>query len=261
MPALPHPEFTTRICQELPTKSNPFVARERRLYGYAIDELWGRCTLSEVIYLMIGGELPTRERARLLECLMIGLSNLGPRDVGIRAAMTAGISKTHEELLLPIGLLACGGSNNGNTEIALAHRYIREHLQHDPQDLGATTLAAHLAPTDTPMPGFGSTYGSEDPILTRLANACIELSIDTPALRWGQKVVTTLAPHGHGWRFPGLVAAASLDLGFGERESIAVGQLARAPGIAAQGLEQLHHPIHHSRFLEDEHYERIDSPG
>ena len=50
----------------------------------------------------------------------------------------------------------------------------------------------------------------------------------------------------------GLIAAVAVSLGIGKRESIGLYQIARAPGIFAQGIEQSHKPITAIPMLSDE---------
>ena len=98
--------------------------------GYPLDEIMGRVSFGEAVYLMLTGELPTRDAGRLVEALLVssidhGLtppSTLATRNVAttgapIRAAAAAGVLA----LGSPLGgggnitRCSCGNTNFGKS--------------------------------------------------------------------------------------------------------------------------------------------------
>lgn len=247
--------FNTSICLEEATDGNPFVAQQRYIRGFPVDELWQHSSFIETLLLMFTGDIPSHTSAALLERLFVGLMNLGPRDAGVRAAMTAGVSNTAEEHLLPIGLIATGGENNGAGEIKPACKFIIKNSKTDPIQC-ARDLMAQPRPTHAHIaPGFGGHYGTIDPILARLAEDCFTLMPDSRIFNWCRTFTAEIAACHQGLLAPGLVAAVCCELGIRATEAVAIYQLCKAPGIAAQGFEQLRHPIQSNPLLADEDYE------
>lgn len=253
----PQSAFSTAICLEEASEDNPFVAASRYIRGYPVEELWQNSSFVEVLLLMFTGDIPSSNSATLFERLLVGLMNLGPRDAAVRAAMTAGVSNTAEEHLLPIGLIAGSGERNGANEVPLACKFIIKHSKTDPLQCAEQRIGqlqdehAHVAP------GFGGHYGSIDPILARLADDCFVLRPESRIFNWCRQFNAQLAAYNQGWLASGLVAAVCCELGIRATESVAIYQLCKAPGIAAQGFEQLRYPVKSNPLLTDDQYELI----
>ncbi|HSX64857.1 MAG TPA: hypothetical protein VLF15_09015, partial [Pseudoxanthomonas sp.] len=184
-------QMSTHITREDPLGDNPYLAGRRYTYGYATDELQRHSAYLDVLLLLLRGELPDREECQLLEGLLIGLSNPGPNHPAVRAAMTAGLSKTNVEHLLPVGLLTGGGACSGAAAAADAWKFIKSALTTD-----AKTCAERLLTEITPdiiAPGFGRSFGQSDPLLEQLANALQTHAVSWPTLAWGAAFVAALA--------------------------------------------------------------------
>ena len=69
----------TKIWQEIPSDYNPYLTEEIRCHGYDLFELIKKKSFVDVLFLLFVGELPTKEQTLLLETLLIGLINPGPR--------------------------------------------------------------------------------------------------------------------------------------------------------------------------------------
>jgi citrate synthase len=230
-------QMSTRITREDPLPGNPYVAGARFTWGYAHTDLLNHCGYVDTLLLLLRGELPGAHERRLLERLLVGLSNPGPNHPAVRAAMTAGLSKSNTEHLLPLGLLVGGEAR----QTAAAWTFLR--------DLPDTT-------GDMGGPGFGSVFGEADPLLAQLAEHLLETG-PWPMLTRAHSLVEHMCPQNRGWRLAGLVAAAAHDLGLDARRAIALYQLALAPAIAAHGIEQTHHPITAGPMLDDRDYELL----
>lgn len=249
--------FSTGICLEEACADNPFVAEHRYIRGYPVDQLWQHLGFVEALLLMFIGDIPSHTSTQLFERLLVGLMNTGPRDAGVRAAMTAGVSKTAEEHLLPIGLIAGSGENGGANEVQRACKFIIKYSKTDPLMCARQMIEqlpdeyAHVAP------GFGGLYGMADPILKRLADDCFVLLPDSRIFQWCRQFNAELHVCNQGWLASGLVAAVCCELGIRATEAVAIYQLCKAPGIAAQGFEQLRYPIKSNPLLADDHYELV----
>jgi len=260
----------TDIFLEEPTAENPYIAQSSYIHGYNVLELAQQTSFSAALLTLFRGELPTIRQERMLSTLLIGLMNLGPRHPAVKAAMVAGVSKTNAEHLLPIGLSVAGGKQNGAGEVFDAMVFIRESQGQAVTELVEKLLndravrgeqgEIHLAP------GFGDHYGGIDEFCAQLSllvkDACEELS-DFPALAWAFELASELNKQGYGWLKTGLVAAVFCELGISARQGIGLFQLICAPGIFAQGVEQMHKPITAIPMPADEQhiYQQRDHQG
>ena len=238
--------ISTKISQDCPSESNPFLTEQRLLSGYDQLELAEHSSFFSTLFLLFKGELPSKNDEKLLETLFIGLINLGVRHSAVRAAMTAGISKTNAEHILPIGLLALGGSKGGASEVALAYDFIKSSYLNKAVDVVAGQAV---------VSGFGRLYDGVDPFSDKLAGLICSLRPESPIFFWCTEFVSLLSERGNGWLLSGISAAVFIELGIGKREAIGLFQLACSPGVFAHGVEQTHKPITDMPMLEDEQYE------
>ena len=246
----------TRLWQEIPIADNPYLADSCRCQGYDIMELARKRSFPDTLFLLFQGELPTVGQAKVLETLLIAMINPGPRHPAVRAAMNAGVGKTHAQHLLPIGLSILGGGHLGGEEVVEAMEFLKKNRPHDPQG-----MATALLPTERPSegdwhiaPGFGSRFGAIDPMPGKLAALLSTIPASHEYLQWGTDFVEATTPHNLGWLSPGVAAAAFCDLGFHPRAGAGLYQLLCSPGILAHGLELANKPITAMPFLDEEHY-------
>ena len=248
----------TRIWRETPSPTNPYIAQQALCYGYDLVELMQGCSFVEVFYLLLRGELPSREQAQLLEQLMIALVNPGPRHPATRAAMNAAIGKTDPVHILPIALGVLGGKHEGAGEIEAAMRFLRKASRQPAEQLAQQLVWPEAMDTpvddEPPAPGFGRHYGGIDLLTRRLAEQLLCLPGAGSVLSWGEALAAQLAPQGRGWLATGLAAAVFCDLGFQPRAGACLYQLMAAPGLVAHGLELANKPITAMPFVKDEHY-------
>ncbi len=247
----------TKIWLEKPSKDNPYVAEAVYCHGYELTELMEKCSFIDTLYLLFRGELPTPEESALLEGLMIGLINPGPRHPATRAAMYAGISKAENSHILPISLSIIGGEHLGASEVEPAMRFLRKNKKNSPQDIAINLLENSQIPDEQDFhitPGFGNRYGEIDILTTKIANKLMHLPGQHPILNWGSKFSEHLNSRNLGWLPTGLAAAVLTDLGFQPRAAAGLFQLFNAPGLLAHGAELSNKPVTSMPFPKDENY-------
>jgi citrate synthase len=247
----------TRIWYEKPTDYNPYLAEEWRCHGYDIFELLEKCSFIDVLYLLFRGQLPRPEHKALLEAIMIAFVNPGPRHPATRAAMTVAVSKTDVAHILPISLSILGGKYLGAGEIEETMRFLRKSSQQDAADV-ATKMISEMQPPKKGdcqvAPGFGSYFSGIDVMPKRIADKLSGLSDGNKVLSWGQEFAKTLEPHGQGWLYTGVAAAAICDLGFQPRAGTGLLQLICSPGLLAHGIEMANKPTTAMPSVDDQHY-------
>lgn len=254
-------EFATRIVTKIwdeePLEKNPYLANKCRCHGYDLLELIESCSFVEILYLLFIGELPNTDQTALLETLMIGLINPGPRHPATSAAMNAGISRTNRAHILPIALSVLSGAHLGGEEVESAMRFLLENIETEPEK-----IVKHLLKNDTPhregdwhiAPGFGNHFGGIDPAPQQVANICNQLPGRGKALKWSNNFVSLIKHKNMGWLSTGIAAAVFTDLGFHPHSGSGLFQIISAPGLLAHGLEMSTKPITAMPFLDEEHY-------
>lgn len=242
---------STRICLEHPTPDNPYICQQQFLAGYNTLELVEKSSFTDVLLLLLRLEIPEPEHKRLLETLMIGLINPGPRHPATKAAMSASISKTNAEHILPASLSVMGGSRGGAAEVSESYIFIQNNAD---TPVAEVLPVANLEATQRFAPGFGRHFGGYDHFIHTLAEKLIAINGASKYLSFAVQLGEHLHAQSAGLLDVGLAAAVMCDLGLGARESAVLYQFIRAPGLLAHGLEQTHRPINAIPLLEDEHY-------
>lgn len=245
---------TTSICLETPSKHNPFVAESVDLYGYDLLDLTENKSFIEVLLLINTGQLPDKNCTELMNALMVAFINPGPRNPAVRAAMTAGISKTKTPHLLPIGLMVLSGESNGASHIESSMKFIQKNMNVSPFEFYTKNKEQITDDNINQHLGLGLTFGSIDIMTTKLALFLATLNSKNGAFKWLSELLNLIKDEKTGWLPIGLISATLLDLGIAPREGAAIFQLICSPGIIAHALEQTHKPVTSMPFLEDSQY-------
>jgi len=241
----------TKIWLEKASSDNPYIAEQAFCHGYEILDLMQHCSFVEVLFLLFKGELPTDEQKELLEQLMIGFINPGPRHAATRAAMNAGVGKTHAVHILPIATTVMGGERDCAGAIEACMRFFRKHFRASPNE-----VAEQHRNTDWEnLPGFGQSYGGIDLLTQKLAAHLCQLSAAEEILHWGAEFALQLRTRNAGWLPIGVAAAAFADLGFHPKLGGPLYQLITAPGLLAHGFELYTKPLTAMPYVKDQDYE------
>ena len=250
--------ISTRLWSETPSSDNPYIAEDCRCHGYELFDLISKRSFTDVIYLLFQGELPSKEQEQILQALMIGLINPGPRHPATRAAMNAGIGKTDPAHILPISLLAIGGTHLGGSEVAVSMRFLTKSYRKDPHVIAQGLIDNPRPSTDTDWhiaPGFGTRFNGIDIIPKKLGLTISRMPQCGNVVQWGNAFADILEQNcGCSWLSTGIAAAVLADLGFHPRAGAGLFQLISAPGLLAHGLEMSNKPITSMPFIDDDHY-------
>lgn len=249
--------IVTRIWQEEPLPENPYLASRCRCHGYDILELMRKRSFVDVLFLLLNGELPTPKQSELLEALMIGLINPGPRHPATWAAMNTAIGRTNPAHILPVSMAVLGGDHLGGGQVEAGIRFLLKEQKNDPANCAAGLLNAQSPPDSGDWhiaPGFGSRYGGIDPLPQKIAAKLFRLPGSGSALSWGCGFVDAIKTAKLGWLTTGVAAAVFCDMGFHPRAGAGLFQLISGPGLLAHGLEMANKPMTSMPFLDEKHY-------
>lgn len=141
---------------------------EIRMRGYAIEDLIGRVTYPQMVWLMTRGELPTPAQAALLETAMVAGVDHGPQAPSIaisRIAITGGTG-INGAMASAINVLDDIHGGAGEQAVELYHEIAAEGGS--PDQAAKTVLARRKAAGQKYMPGFGHRFHPIDPRAPRL---------------------------------------------------------------------------------------------
>ncbi|MDB6455184.1 citryl-CoA lyase [Falsirhodobacter sp. 20TX0035] len=213
---------------------------EIRMRGYAIEDLIGRVSFPQMVWLMTRGELPTEAQARLLEAAMVAGVDHGPQAPSIaisRIAATGGLG-INGAMASAINVLDDIHGGAGEQAVELFHEIDAAG--------GPDAVADVLAEKGLKyLPGFGHRFHPVDPRAPRLLAlvddavaagtvegrfAAIARAIDEHLRRTKSRPVPM--------NIDGATAAIYAELGFAPPLCRGLFILSRSVGILAHAYEQ-----------------------
>jgi len=215
--------------------------------GYPIDELMGRVSFGDAIFLLLTGDLPTPTLTRLIDAMLVGFIDHGvtpPPTLAARHATTAGAGVSSA---VAAGILSFG--RNYGSDVGLCLQLLDDGLEMAGSSMlfasGAADMAEHLVQRDRiPPPGFGHRVHATDPRVTRLLQLAQDLETDHLHTQYLRALEMALARHpalvdeSLPINIDGAIAAVCGDLGLpiGVAEGLAI--ISRVPGLLAHSLEE-----------------------
>jgi citrate synthase len=217
------------------------------LRGYPLDELMGRASFGDTIYLLLTGELPSPSIGRLMDAMLVSFIDHGvtpPSTLAARNTATTGASIRGS---VAAGVLGFGRYHGGD---ALACRQLlddglaRARSGRSMAEAATDIVEEIVAAGEGPPPGFGHRYHTIDPRATRLLQIAHELEVDHEytmlirALEHALKCHPSLADQPMPINVDGAIAAICGDIGLPPEVADAVLIISRVPGLAAHALEE-----------------------
>ncbi|MEO3431349.1 citryl-CoA lyase [Pelagibius sp. CAU 1746] len=246
----------------------PGVIRYR---GYPIEELIGRISFAQMIWLLLRGELPTKEQAELLDIALMSAVDHGPQAPSIaiaRMAATCGVG-LNNAMASAVNVL--GDVHGGAGEQAMTfYRAVaaRGDAGAGREDAVEAELAAFKAAGGKYLPGFGHRFHPIDPRAPRLLEVvdvyakkeavsgrfaaigrCIE---DRLAARKGKRIPMNI---------DGATAVIYAELGFPAPLARGLFCLSRSVGILAHAWEESQSGLRNKGPIPRERLWRYDGPA
>lgn len=243
----------------LETRSQPQAPRERwqsaltevapnaiLIRGYPLDEIVGRLSFADAVYLLLMGELPTPSIGRMLNAILVSTIDHGVTPPSTLSARNVATSGAPLKDCVAAGLLAFGPQHGGDIESCM--RFLDQGLtlvragrtlQSAAEEIVDECLASGLTP-----PGFGHRLHTRDPRAARLFQMALELELEGEHVRMLRAIERVLAAREEtiGLLLPvnvdGAIAAIAADLGFVYELGNAIFLISRLPGLIAHAHEE-----------------------
>jgi citrate synthase len=217
-----------------------------RVRGYAIEDLIGRVGFTEMLWLLIHGELPTSAQNHLLEAALLGGVVHGPHAPSIavaRMAVTCGVGINQA---IAQGAAVLGDVHGGAAEQCMELLEALPDAPASDADIGAA-LAAWMSRNGKFVPGFGHRFHKDgDPRSPRLLGvadiACANGVISgryVARARALERVLTARKGRLIPMNLDCAAGAVFLELGFAPAVGRGLIVLARSLGILANVWEEV----------------------
>jgi citrate synthase len=214
--------------------------------GYPLDEMMGRLSFADAVYLLLMGELPTPTIGRMLNAILVASIDHGVTPPSTLATRNVATTGSPLKDCVAAGLLAFGPHHGGDVESCM--RFLDQGLTlvrggavwHD----AAKQLVDECLKDGVIPPGFGHRYHTRDPRAARLFQMALELELDGEHVRMIRALEQALRPHEEplgkalAVNVDGAIAAIAADLGFAYELGNAVYLVSRLPGLIAHAHEE-----------------------
>ena len=212
--------------------------------GYPLDEIMGRLTFGEAIYLLLMGEVPSPGIGSLMEAMLVSFIDHGITPPSTLAARNTATTGAPLRACVAAGVLGFGRHHGGDIESCM--QFLDAGLELVRRGSSYRDAAALIVnrwhELNEPIPGFGHRFHTRDPRAARLFQMALELEVEGGHIQMIRAVELLLGSAADGPALPvnidGAIAAVCGDIGIPPETANALFIISRVPGIAAQAQEE-----------------------
>ena len=212
--------------------------------GYPLDEIMGRLTFGEAIYLLFMGEVPSPAIGSLMEAMLVSFIDHGATPPSTLAARNTATTGAPLRACVAAGVLGFGRHHGGDIESCMEFldaglSLVRSGVTHRE---AAERMVRECREAGEVPPGFGHRFHTRDPRAARLFQMALELELEADHIQMIRAVDFVVHENPDSERLPinidGAIAALCGDLGIPPAVANALFTISRVPGIAAHAEEE-----------------------
>ena len=212
--------------------------------GYPIDQLMGRISFGEMVYLILKGELPTPKVGKLMDAMMVSSVDHGATPPSALAARTVASGGAPLTTAIAAGIMTINRHHGGAIEGCMKVLLELVAYKHE-KNLDAETAArekmAEFRAQKIRVPGYGHRVHTDDPRTRRLFALAEEAGVSGEYIAMGHALRQAMR-ESLGKDLPmnvdGGIAAVLCELGFPPELGNGFFAISRTVGLTAQVYEE-----------------------
>jgi len=229
------------------TKITEIKKDEIRIHGYRLDELMGKRSFSDMVFLMLKGQLPSENEGKMLDIMLVSCIDHGVTPPSALAALTSASTGAPYNGALAAGILSInehhGGAIENSMRMLMELQVILDNSKDSGRDFSEAVnhLVSQYKDQNRRLPGFGHRIHKNDPRTAKLLDFADEFGLGNTWVR----LLTGLkdgVQKSTGKDLPinvdGAIAALLLELGIAPELANSFFIMARVPGLVAHIHEE-----------------------
>ncbi len=212
--------------------------------GYRIDELIGKVSFAQAIWLILMGELPDEKLSKLLEVIFVSSLDHGASPPSCLAARTVASTGASLSASVAAGIMSINRHHGGAIEgcfLALDEALQLAKAAGLSIEEAAEKLLAEYKEQKKRVPGFGHRLHTADPRTARLFEVCEELGLVGDHIRMARAFENVFEKSGKSLplNVDGALGAVLGDIGVPPMMMNGFFMIARIPGLLAHVSEEM----------------------
>jgi citrate synthase len=212
--------------------------------GYPLDELMGKASFGQMVYLLFKGELPSKNEGKMIEAMLTSSVDHGATPPSMLSALTVASTGAPLNAAVAAGILAISKFHGGAIEDCMYILQDVKKLMADEKletEAAAEKLIQNYREKKKKLSGFGHRLHTKDPRTTKLFQLAEEYGIAGDYIAIARSVEKKFA-ESTGKRLPinvdGAIGAVLCDMNFDPQLANAFFMIARLPGLVAHIVEE-----------------------
>ncbi|MCK4720602.1 citryl-CoA lyase [bacterium] len=227
--------WDTSITEVTPTKIN--------IRGYPIQDLMGKITFSQTIWLLLMGEMPDETKSKLIDAILTQTIDHGPAPPSCQTVRWVASTGASLNTAVASGIMCMNEFHGGAIEGCFHALQDGIKIQKDDSisfDEAAGKLISDYKAQEKRIPGFGHQLHKIDPRTVRLFEICEELNFDGDNIRMVKALDKAFADSGKPLtlNINGATGAVLGDLGVPPELMSGFFMMSRVPGLIAHSIEE-----------------------
>ena len=212
--------------------------------GYKLDELMGKVSYAQMVYLLFKGEMPSQNVGKMIETILVSSVDHGTTPPSVLSALTVASTGAPLNAAVAAGILSISKFHGGAIEDCM--RILQQGMEvvnteNKTMEEAAKQIISEYRSVKKRLSGFGHRVHTNDPRTPKLFGIAQELGIAGDYVQLAQTFVAVLK-ESTGKHLPlnvdGAIAALLCEMDFDPVLANAFFMIARVPGLVAHIYEE-----------------------